>query len=102
MLAVQRGQRRGDAGADVGHLLGRQRRVVQARAQRVAGDALHDDEGLLGPVAAGDEARHMRAAQLRHQHLLDLEADDGGRVLAALDARHLHQQLDAVVRAVHA
>mmetsp|Transcript_10601 Transcript_10601/g.43296 ORF Transcript_10601/g.43296 Transcript_10601/m.43296 type:complete len:454 (-) Transcript_10601:1354-2715(-) len=100
MLAVQRRQRRGDAGANVGDLLDGQGRVVQPRAQRVARNALHHDEGLARPVAAGHEAGHMRPAELGHQHLLDLEADDGGGVFAALDARHLHQQLGAAVAAV--
>ena len=105
VLAVQLVQRGGDAGADLGDLLHRQRRVVQARAQRVAGDALHHDVGLAREVAARHELRHVRAVQRRQDHLLDLEADDAGRVLAALDARHLHDQrhrLAGVSVTVHA
>ena len=67
-------------------------RHIEARPQRLALNPLHHDIGLACPIAAGDEARHMGAGQQRHQHLLDLVADDGGRIFAALDARHLHDQ----------
>jgi hypothetical protein len=34
----------------------------------------------------------MRPTEQRQDHLLDLEADDAGRVLPTLDARQLHDQ----------
>ena len=102
VLAVQVVQRGGHARADLDHLVQRQRGFVQARAQAVAVDALHHDVGLAREVALGHEVRHVRAAEHGHDHLLDLEADDGGRVLAALDARHLHdQRLAGVAMVVH-
>ena len=101
VLAVQVVQRRGHPRADRGDLVDRQRRRIQLRAQRVAGDVLHDDVGPGREVALGDEARHMHAAQHRQDHHLDLEADDGGRILAALDARHLHQHRQPMIRMRH-
>src|SRR5204863_2236584 len=66
-------------------------------AQGRAGDALHHDAGLLREVAAGDELRYMRTAERRQDHLLDLEADDGRRVVAAAQARHLHDERQRIV-----
>src|SRR5262249_36696150 len=42
-------------------------------------------------VARGDEFRHVRARETRQDHLLDLEGDDGQRILAAPQQRDLHQ-----------
>jgi hypothetical protein len=92
MLSMQVVQRGGHADADLHHLVERQRRLGQARAQRVAGDVLHHDERLAREVAARHVARHVLAGERRHDHLLDFVADDRGRILAALDARHLHDQ----------
>jgi hypothetical protein len=95
VLAVQVVQGGGHARPDLDHLVQRQRGMLQARAQRGALDSFHHDVGLAREVALGDELRYMRASEHRHDHLLDLEADDGGGVLAALDARHLHDQRQA-------
>jgi len=91
MLVMQRIQRIGDGGADLGDLPGAQRQLAQPLGERRAGDALHHDVGLGLEAAHGDEARHMHAGQARHDELLHLEGDDGRGVLALGQARHLHQ-----------
>jgi len=92
MLLVQLMQCEGHLLANVGHLFERQGGFVQRRAQRFAGNVLHHDVGLTNKVALGHKAWHMRALERRHHHLLDFEANDRGRVFAALDARDLHDQ----------
>ena len=66
--------------------------MVDPAVQRLAGDALHDDVGLPVEIAGAETARHVRARQPRHDHLLHLEADDGRRILALGNPRDLHQQ----------
>ena len=66
--------------------------MVDPAIQRLAGDALHDDVGLPVEIAGAETARHVRARQPRHDHLLHLEADDGRRILALGNPRDLHQQ----------
>ena len=100
VLAVQVVQRGGHARADLDHFIECQRGFFELGQQRRARDALHHDVGLAGEVALGDVLRHVAAGEHRQDHLLDLEADDGGRVFAALDARHLHDQLQAAVALV--
>ena len=100
VLAVQRMHGGGHPRADLDHLVDRQRRGVQARLQGVALDLLHHDVRRAGEVALGDEGGHARATQRRHDHLLDLEADDGRRVFVAAHPRHLHQQRQARVALV--
>ena len=97
VLAVQLVQRDGDPPADVDHLVDRQRRRIEPLAQRGPGDALHHEIRLAAAVAARDELRHVRPRQRGQDHLLDLEADDARRVVAAQHARHLHDEGQAVV-----
>ena len=91
-LAVQRLHGIGNARADRRHLLRRHRHVVDLRQQGFAGQPLHHDIGLHGEIAIGDVARHMRPLEARHDHLLHLEADDGGGVLTFLQHGDLHQE----------
>jgi hypothetical protein len=52
--------------------------VIDQRFERFAGDTLVDDVGLHVEIADGDAAQHVPAGKPRQDHLLHLEADDGG------------------------
>ena len=57
---------------------------------------LHHDEGLDCEITIGNMARHMRALQPRHDHLLHLEADNGRGIFPLEDDGGLHQEGGAV------
>src|SRR5688572_10154436 len=40
----------------------------------------------------GNEARNVRPGQARQDHLLHFEPDDGARIVAPADERHLHDE----------
>jgi hypothetical protein len=90
VLLVQIVQGLGDARADARDLVHGQRQLLEAGAQRLPLQQFHDDVGLRLESAAGDPARHVRAVQHRQDHLLDLEADDGRRIVA--QQRDLHHR----------
>jgi hypothetical protein len=92
VLPVQIGERGRDLAAKHPDLFVRQRQRVEPVVQRLAGDALHRDIGLPREIAGAETARHMRPRQPRQDHLLHLEADDGGGILAFGRERHLHQE----------
>ena len=92
ILPVQVGERGGDLAAEHPRLFVRDRQIVDPAIERLAGNALHDDVRLPGEIAGAEAARHVRPRQPRQDHLLHLEADDGGRILALGNARDLHQQ----------
>ena len=92
VLPMQVVQRSGNLDADLRHFFHRQRCIVEARAQRLAADQFHHDVRLHGEVAGADVARHVDAFQLRHDHLLDFEADDRCRIVVVAEDGNLHQQ----------
>lgn len=102
LLSMQVGQRDGRERAERSHTPGRDRRLVEQRAQRAATDLLHHQPRLVTLIAAGDEARHVRARKQRQQHALDLEADHLAHALAIGDARHLHEQGRPMIGMAHA
>jgi hypothetical protein len=59
--------------------------------ERLPGNELHHDVRLV-EIAGCDETRNVNSRQGRENHLLDLESDDGGRILAVAQQRDLHQQ----------
>jgi hypothetical protein len=95
-------KRASDARADADHFLDGARRGVEQRQQRVPVDIFHDDVGLRREVADGEEFRHMRARKHGQDHLLHLEADDGGGVVAVENHRHFHDDGNVDVVARHA
>jgi len=62
-----------------------------SRGSSLAGDGLHHDVGLHRKIAGGEEFRDVQAGESRQDHLLHFETDDGGRIGAFADSRHLHQ-----------
>ena len=75
MLLMQIAQRLRNGNATLHHLVQRKPLVQHPPQECRARHILHHDVRLHREVAVRDPSRHMRAFQLRHDHLLDLEAD---------------------------
>ena len=92
VLVVEVAERGRDLDPDPGDLGVGERELVELREERLPRDVLHHDVGLHGEVARGDELRHVDARQAREDHLLHLEADDRGRILALEHRGDLHEE----------
>ena len=101
MLAVDVVQGKSDLGADRRNLVRRQRRFVEQRFHRRAGDKFHHDIRPL-EIASGDKARRVRPSEPRQNHLLDFVADDGERIFTGPQQRDLHQHRQIIAIARHA
>ena len=102
VLRVQVGQRGRDLADDDPRLFVGNRQLAQALVKRLAGNALDHDIGLPREIAGPEAGRHVRPRQPRQDHLLHLETDDGGRILAFGNPRHLHQHRRVAVGPGHA
>ena len=99
MLAVDVVQGKSDLGADRRNL--RQEAVAFCRAAiSPTGRRQFHHDIRPGEIASGDKARHVWASKSRQNHLLDLVADDGKRILTGPQQRDLHQhwQIIAIAR----
>ena len=92
VLPVQIGKRGRDLAYEEARLLVGKRQVRQALVKRLPGDALDHDIGLAGEIAGGKPGRHVRPLKARQDHLLHLEGDDRGGILAFAHARNFHEQ----------
>jgi hypothetical protein len=82
MLPMQIGKRRRSLAGDAHRLFKWERQIGEPAVQRLSGDPLDHDVRLAREVAGAETDRHMRFRQPRQDHLLHLEANDGGRNVA--------------------
>ena len=85
-------QRVGDRRADRLHGVDRKRRALDDCREALAFDLLHHDERMDVEFADRDDLRHERPGEPRENRLLDLEAHDAERRLAAAHPRHFHHE----------
>ena len=91
VLPVQVGERRGDLSGDRDSFLVRHWEVADPAVERLARNLLDHDIGLPREIASRETGGYVRSRQPRQDHLLHLEADDGGGILTLGHARDLHQ-----------
>ena len=102
LLLVQGMQGGRDLVAERRHFFGRQRRFLEALAQRMPGQFLHHEVGHAFKTTAAKKPRHMHAGEQRHDHLLDLETHDRGRIARIGQHGNLHDGRARQIRMMHA